>query len=365
MKKSHLVGLVGAIVVIGALAWLWHAAVQRKQDTRQEQAQGGQAAPSKMASMTRAHHEPAEVTRFAVTFRPTPSSDKTGSATYAGQSIRRTERPGDKLLIQMEGMGFLFVGTGSMFGGHYFHVGDGSEIRFVDTYRTESAAFKGEADGRLVFRKSEGDWAYVCGLGQYEEEGTVTKLGHNRTVASCLELLKSDDAILREGGARDLGRLSTPEDAAKVVPRLIETLRDSSAFVRRGAIEGLGLIGTTEACAALQVELANERDETTKEYIEEALGFCAAYAVLRDPGAAAEPPEAGLDRLVGKPDAEDKGKEQELNDWVAVNLNRRIALRSQEAAHALEEASASTNPKIARLAPLLKPLTQTVPEKGQ
>ena len=39
MKQSQRVGLIGAIVVIGALAWLWYAAVQHKQNTGSEQAQ--------------------------------------------------------------------------------------------------------------------------------------------------------------------------------------------------------------------------------------------------------------------------------------------------------------------------------------
>lgn len=40
MKKSHLVGVVGVVVAIGAVAWIWHATIKDKKNAGWEQAQG-------------------------------------------------------------------------------------------------------------------------------------------------------------------------------------------------------------------------------------------------------------------------------------------------------------------------------------
>jgi len=361
MKKRQLVGVIGAVIAIGAVIWLWHGAVQRKENAAQGQAQGGQTEVEQVTGRNAVPVQSAKPeTRFSMVFRPHIGSDTQGSITLkesgGGYMMISCERPGDTMMMSLGG----FLGGGGR-SETTIGTGEGSEIRFVGTFETAQGKVTGDSASRLVFRKADGDWAYVCGLGQYEEAGNVTRLGYDRTIVSCLGLLKSDDPILREGAARDLGRLCTLRDAVRVVPRLIEMLKDSSASIRRGTIEALGLIGTADAASALQIALVEELDKTTKEFIEEALGFCAAYSILGESGAVAEPPEAGLDRLVRDSNT---GKAK-LNDWFTDNVGRRIATRPQEAAAALEKASGSSNAQVVRLADMLKSDVKTPGEERQ
>jgi hypothetical protein len=158
-----------------------------------------------------------------------------------------------------------------------------------------------------------------------------------------------------------------PQDAGRVVPQLVAMLQETNTFIRRGAIEGLGLIGSDAACIALQTAMTTEADNTTKEYFVEALGFCAAYAVLGEPGSAKEPPEVGMTRLLGKLDAvktgSDSVKKKVFGDWVVLCLKRRTDSHRQEAMATLEKALTSNNPKIAQLAGLLKAVVQPAESK--
>jgi len=282
--------------------------------------------------------------RFSMVFRPSFGTDTEGSitleATGDGYMLLSCERPGDKMMMSLGG---LFGGGGTS--ETTIGIGEGSEVRFVGTFSTSFGSVTGDEGSRLVFRKADGDWAYICGRGRYEEDSIITELGKSRSVESCLQLLNNNDPILREGGARDLGRLGYSGNVARVVPKLAGLLRDSSSYVRRGAIEGLGLIGTAEAKETLQAAYMEEVDSLTIEYLEEALGFCAAYSIMRVSGASEQPPEIGLTRLSAK---------EELGDWVTDNLVQRMADHRQSTLAILEEAISSTDLKIAQAARQIK-----------
>lgn len=275
-----------------------------------------------------------------------------GSITMAGRqgSSRVTyenERPGDGV-----GYGIGPIAGMGMGGLHpLVATGVGSEIRFLGTVEGKGWTIMAARGGRLVFRKIEGDrWAYVSGLGSYQSHGRLTRLGYDRTEASCLRLLKSKDPVLREGAARDLGRLTTARDAGLVVTRLEPLLADSSAAVRRGAIEGLGLIGTSVGTPPTAYELllnAYSWDDPAKlttrdKFILEALGFCAAYSLLGEPYAKAKPASLGEAYLLTLYGA--KGR------WFADNLSRRIAAHRNRAMTALARAEKSSDQITAKAA---------------
>lgn len=356
MKTTRILMVLAVIGGIALAVWVWQTAVQKRQNSEnhprvsiEDQTQSA-SGPTKEVSLK----PPKKEERFSMIYRPSIGSDTIGSITLkntgTGYTLISTERPGDTMMMTLDAMSGgmqTIIGTG-----------DGSEIRFIGTFKTDQGVVTGEKNSRLSFRKADGDWAYVSGLGQYEEQGKVTKLGYNRTVESCLDLLKSEDPILREGGARDLGRLCTVKDARRVVPQLAVMLKDSSVPTRRGAIEGLGLIGTDDATTVLQAAYAGETDKITKEYFEESLGFCAAYSILGESSASVKPPDAGLDRLLGKADKGKKSSSDSKKKWVIDNLIRRVAEHQQEALMALDKATASKNPKIVAVAALIKKAIQ-------
>ena len=201
-------------------------------------------------------------------------------------------------------------------------------------------------------------WVYVSGLGQYEESSEVTRLGYDRTVESCLAMLESDDAILREGAARDLGRLAGTAAVGRSVSRLTQLLNDDmSPFVRRGAAEGLGLIGTVESFDSLHEALVTEQDVTTKSYIEEGLSITATFAVLDDPLAVNIPDEQAFP-FFSKLVAEGK-----INDWKSIVIARRVEPRQDEAMAALAGLAASVDPDISKVAGVLKSALEKIGAK--
>jgi hypothetical protein len=234
--------------------------------------------------------------------------------------------------------------------------GDGSEIRFVGKHDTYNGTLTGEKDSRLCFRKSQGDWVYVCGLGQYEEDGKIKRLGFDRTVNSCLSLLSGSDEILREGAARDLGRLTGTKDMTRVVPKLKSLLTDPSLFVRRGAAEGLGLIGSPDCFRALKDALPNETDKNTKEYIEEALTICAAYVLMDEPAAAGIPMEEAVEIYSQKEETKTtEGTKEEktkaiLGGWAQEMVKLRAKPHMQEVLKSLVIKKSSTTVKVANAA---------------
>lgn len=164
--------------------------------------------------------------------------------------------------------------------------GEGSEIAFGSRVDAPGLTLVPAAGQRLCLKKTPEGWVWVCGRGQVTyPDGRVVELGDKRAVDSCLDLLSSSDPILREGGARDLGRLTTAEEAQRVTPRLVPLLQDSVPHVRRGAAEGLGLIGRQECVTALRAAESTEQEELTKKYIAEALALCAGNTLMGAPNA--------------------------------------------------------------------------------
>jgi len=183
------------------------------------------------------------------------------------------ERRGDAVTVSLSGA--MAISTGM-----------GSELRFKGTVQTDKMTVASLTHGRLCFKRTDEGWVYLCGRGQVKyPDGTVSELGDRRTLESCLDLLSSPDSILREGGARDLGRLTTADEAQRVMPRLVPLLQDSMPSVRRGAAEGLGLIGRQECMTALRAAAAAEQEELTKEYIAEALFLCGGNVLIGEPNA--------------------------------------------------------------------------------
>jgi hypothetical protein len=331
MKATRILVVFVFTLIVAASAWIWQTRFHKNQGNSNqvhittEEIAGETSGPAEESSSAQQPKEDP----FSMGFRPDFGSDTTGSITLYGFSdgfnmMFVTERPGDNLIMSLGGMfGGGGQGMQTMIG-----TGEGSEIRFIGRFRTDYGLIRGERDTRLAFRKVFGGWRYVSGRGEYKEEYKVIRLGHNRTVDSCLDLLNSEDPIFREGAARDLGRLCTDKDYDRVVPQLAAMLRDSSIHIRRGAIEGLGLIGTSEATVLLLAAYEEETDHTTKGYFEEALGFCAAYSIMNEQDAPAEPPAVGLERLL---------RNGKLGNWVTDNLKRRITDRQQEVSIALEK----------------------------
>jgi len=216
--------------------------------------------------------ETLEVVLEGARFTLYPGSDKraTVAVIYETEKVQRV-----RFAEQAPPQPFVFLG-----------VGEGSELRVRVYWDTSALSVSVAGASRVCFRKFEGGWTYLCGRGQVKcPDGTVIQLGDKRTVDSCLDLLSSPDAILREGGARDLGRLTGDADVVRVAPRLAALLNDTVPFVRRGAAEGLGLIGRQECAVWLKAAAATEQEELTKEYVAEALALCGGNVLIGDPNA--------------------------------------------------------------------------------
>lgn len=291
--------------------------------------------PSKPASPSKPVPPPLE-TRFVISFKPRNGSDTLGSITFAeggkGYNVISTERPGDSMMMSMGGM---FGGGGGM--QTMIATGEGSEIRFAGRIEIADGELSVAKGSRVALKKSKGDWVYVCGLGEYVADGKTNRLGYNRTVDSCLALLAAGDVVLKEGAARDLGRLVKPTDAARVVPTLVPLLNDSADSLKRGAAEALGLIGSQDAYQALKEARATETNTVTIEFFDEALSICGAYALMGDPAAAKLSDEEAANLYLG----EKKGADSSKSDWKTEMCFARLKLREIDALRALTEKSES------------------------
>jgi hypothetical protein len=302
---------------------------------------------------------PAE-TRFVLPFsiKDEFAFNSVGSITIkevagSGVNLLVTERPGDSISVSFGGGGL----------GSTVPTGEGSEIRFSGTHNLGDGELSVAKGSRVCLKKSQGKWVYVCGLGEYVAQGKTVRLGYNRTVDSCLTLLAKDDAILREGAARDLGRLTKPADVARVVPRLIALLKDTSPSLRRGAAEGLGLIGSQDAFAALNEALATETDKLTRGYLEEALAICGGIALVGDPLAAKMTDEEAADLFLGKSGSGKKDKTSE-GGWKVEMLAVRIKPREADAMKKLADKAASSTVKVSEAASTLQEQLKKVESKS-
>lgn len=157
------------------------------------------------------------------------------------------------------------------------------------------------------------------------------------------------DLILREGAARELGRLTRGADALRVVNRLCALLHDSTPAVRRGAAEGLGLIGSQDSVTALKQALRTESDDLTKKRIEEALAICGGLALLEDPMAAKMTESDAADLFLTTFKTDGRGSTCRL-DWLAEMLAGRNDLRVAEMLNVLAPKASSPNEKVSRAA---------------
>jgi len=204
-----------------------------------------------------------------------------------------TERPGDKLPMTLPSLvGLLFEGTGAYIGRLDVWGGEGSEVRFRGRVVAGGVSVTAAPGGRLCFKKSNGSWVYLCGRGhvQHSQDGRIVEmeLGRNRTVEHCLRLLSASDPLLREGAARDLGRLTTDPVAHRVLSGILPLLRDPVPGVRRGAALALGLIGRQDCIPALQAAMTAEKDELTKEFLAQALARCTKNGAVSEPVASTQ-----------------------------------------------------------------------------
>lgn len=231
-----------------------------------------------------------------------------GSITFSAGSgdmdALAMERPGDAMAWQGFGPGMW--------------VGEGSEIRFKGTADIGIGVIA--ANDRLCFRKTKEGWAYVCGLGSFRDKKKEIEFGKNRTVDSCLALLSNPDLILREGAARDLGRMTRETDIARVVPKLSKLLTDSDMYVRRGAAEGLGLVHADSCIAPVWAAFSIEKDDITKQFMAQALAACAEKAPLVPPLAPELKGARAINSSVGKDWAGMEGLKNRITPEVATAL---------------------------------------------
>lgn len=285
-------------------------------------------------------------TRFIIPFSVRNGSNAVGSVTMKAVTENRGlvsltgERPGDSISFS--------VGESGLWGSS-IATGEGSEIRFSGKLSIGDGELTVAEGSRVCLKKSQGEWVYVCGLGEYVAGGKTYRLGYNRTIDSCLALLAKNDMILREGAARDLGRLTKPADVSRVVPKLVVLLKDSSPALRRGTAEGLGLIGSQDAFAALKEALATETDKLTIEYLEEALAICGGIALVGDPLAAKMTDDEAADLFLGKSHSEKKDKTSK-GGWKVEMLAARIKLREADAMKTLTDKAASHATKVSEAA---------------
>jgi tetratricopeptide (TPR) repeat protein len=272
--------------------------------------------------------------------------------TYDGSFVLYlAERPGDLLEVAI---------TGPSAGRATTFTSEGSEVRYEGRHTIATGTLFGEKTSPLCFRKAKEGWVYICGLGECVQDGKTNRLGYDRTVDSCLALLSTDDTILREGAARDLGRLAKKEDDSRVVPALTSLLNDSSDFVRRGAAEGLGLIGSQECYESLTNAFSRETNEQTKKFIEEALVICGGLVLAAEPSSARISDKDAAALYLSKFTREvqrlkDRDKERSIftREWPNKMLIAKLGLRLQDVIKTLSDKPAASDPKILEASSIL------------
>ncbi|HXU18680.1 MAG TPA: HEAT repeat domain-containing protein [Terriglobales bacterium] len=185
----------------------------------------------------------------------------------------------------------------------------------------------------------------------------TNRFGYNRTVASCLAILAGEDSILKEGAARDLGRLTKIDDVSGVVTKLGTLLDGTDEASKRGAIEGLGLIGTQGCYNLLQQALTKETNGITKQFIEEALSLCGSYVLVGDPSAPKLSDEEAAKLVLGASQLENtKGTNRKgamQSSWMVDMLLERIKARETDAFKVLLAKAESSQQMVSRVAKIL------------
>lgn len=262
--------------------------------------------------------------RQEVQFKWASGPETEGAITIIGSesgSVYTTERPGDMLFLHPGGA----FGSGGV-SRPDIAVGEGSEIRLAG--KSNHPAWDVAIGERLCFLKTPRGWRYICGRGRVGGR----RFGNTRTLSSCIVDLEAIDPVVREGAARDIGRLASIDDYDRVVPCLLKALRDPERRVQLGAIESLGQVGNGEAYGALKESSGASSEVTTNERIAEALAMCAGYNLV---GARATPemsPEQAADLfLAGK------------TDWVQRSMARMISssVKSRDYVQRIREGSTS------------------------
>ncbi len=195
-----------------------------------------------------------------------------------------SERPGDARELHVVRKSFSDPGAPAICRS------EGSELRFMGKRTAAGNSVTTEPGVRLCFRRTGERWVYLSGLGSIESAPSggqapqSVRLGYDRTVESCLRALSSSDALIREGNARELGRLAAGAKAPEAAAKLVGLLKDESPMVRRGAAEALALLCAATAVPALKEADAGEPDPGTKAYLREALAVYGGASLL-DPAA--------------------------------------------------------------------------------
>jgi hypothetical protein len=135
--------------------------------------------------------------------------------------------------------------------------------------------FDGDKAYSLTFKMlKDTGLSYLCGRGTVTTKDGKTRLGYDDTVETWLPRLSSADTIRREAAAQALGALTqTPQESARVVPKLVQALGDPAFEVRRNAAEALGKIGDARAAQSLtsRTDETVEKDDWVREVAAEAL----------------------------------------------------------------------------------------------
>ncbi len=102
-------------------------------------------------------------------------------------------------------------------------------------------------------------YVYMCGSGTVTSpSGKIYELGKDDTPEKWIELLASNDSLIRESAVVALGYLGGTQS----VSYLMKALKDSDLLVRRSAAESLGKIGDKAAMPALEATIADKHSWT-------------------------------------------------------------------------------------------------------
>jgi len=255
MKHLKEVVVVFGVAALALVAWQWNAVTTRTRSSqpidkiRESPVTTRVQRPSITNASSVAPVQLGKRQSIALRFK-SPAPDMVGSLTFKEVGnmgvVMTTERPGDALLIKDKTWNPKYQDYELHDPIPCIPTGNGSELRYAGTVSEPPGTMIVPDGSRLCFRMDNGTWVYVCGLGEYQENGKTNGFGSDRTVDSCLTLLSGADAVLREGAARDLGRLTQQSQVPRVVPKLAALLRESAPAIRQAAAEGLAWISTDQ-----------------------------------------------------------------------------------------------------------------------